>query len=718
MRTKVTLVLLFLNVALFFFIFAFVRKWQTDVLWEESRRRVLGPEAAAIQSLDITGGRLAEPVRLEKRADGWILTKPIEWPANSHAVSRMLNELMFLEHETSFLVKDLAKSGLSLADYGLDRPQLTLTFTAGVAGSGTPSTTTTLQIGDTTKVGNRLYVLSPDGQRIHVVGRSLADSLALTLDQLRADTVFNIPLFEVRSFNLQTAASANLRIRLRREGPAWLFEAPILARADRTKVELAINGLDALRARSFVDPAAVGADQTGLANPAYRVTLEGNGRRETLLLGNALAPAAAEAKPATPETKPPAPEIKPPAPAAPEARPPAATTPDTKPAAAAPDEPAAEPATNYYAKMEDRAPVFTVAVSDALFAVLRNAQDQLRDRHLLSFDSRTLTSITLTTPNQPELTLQRLETGQQPLDTDPWQIVTRTANQAPQTQPADLAHVRRLIERLYLLQAEEFLRDAPQAIELENWGFNRPERQITLNFSTRGALAAGALPAGATPAAVTLVLGVASERENRVYAKLADEPFVYLVAPEILRETPVAANYYRDRLLRELPAGARITGLTLTDLATKAVIFSRQLGAGATWEQVLATEPADRRAALEALLEQLRSLRARSFVLETFPPTVEVAGEVRPWRYSLEATLSLVGGPAVQTAASTLYFTERTGGTTQLAGSPEFNAVFVADQKLIDALFALTFGPHDPGPAASAAPAPVDVPAPARPAQP
>ncbi len=691
MRTKITLVLLFLNVALFFFIFAFVRKWQTDVLWEESRRRVLGPEAAAIQSLDLSGGRLAEPVRLEKRADGWMLTKPVEWPANPHAVSRMLNELMFLEHETSFLVKDLPNSGLSLADYGLDKPQLTLTFTAGAAAA---LKTITLRIGDTTKVGNRLYVLSPDGERIHVVGRSLADSLALTLDQLRADSVFSIPLFEVRSFNLQTAASANLRIRLRRDGPTWLFEAPILTRADRAKVELAINGLDALRAKSFFDPAAVGPDQTGLGTPAFRLTLEGNGRRETLLLGNPVAASGAAEKPPA--------------------------------AAAAPGEAPPEPATDRYARMEDRAPVFTVALPDDLFATLRDAQEKLRDRHLLAFDSRTLTSITLAAPNRPELTLQRLETGQQPQDSDPWQIVTRTANQAPLTQPADLLYVRRLIERLYLLQAEEFLRDAPQAIELENWGFNRPERTVTLTFSTRGALAAGVPSAPASLAPVTLLLGVASERENRVYAKLANEPFVYLVDPEILRETPVTEAYYRDRVLRELPAGARITGLTLTDLATKTVLYSHQLTAEATWEQALAGEPAGRRAALLALLEQLRSLRAKSFVLDSFPPSVEVGGELRPWKYSLAMTLSLVGGPAAQTATSALFFTERTGGTTQLAGSPEFNTVFAADQKLLDALFTLTFGPHDPGPpapeapppAAAAAPAPpVAAPAP-RPAQP
>ncbi len=691
MRTKVTLVLLFLNVALFFFIFTFVHRWQTEKIWEQSRLRVLGPETAVIQSLEISGGRLTEPARLEKRPDGWVLTKPFEWPANPDAVSRILNRLMFLEHESSFLVKDLAKSGLSLADYGLDKPKLTVTFTAGnpggAAARGTapvPLQTETLRIGDTTKVGNRLYVLSPDGTRIHVVNRSLADSLALTLDQLRADTIFNIPLFEVRSFNLQTAAPASLRIRLHREGPRWSFEAPIITRADQQKVELTINGLNALRTHTFLDTAALPpADQVGLGNPVFRLTLEGNGRRETLLLGNPV-PAAA------------------PAPAAP-------------PAGA---EPPADAATEYYAKVENRAPVFTVEFSNDLFNTLRNAQEELRDRHLLTFDSRALTSITLVAPNRPELTLQRLETGQQPTDNDPWQIVTREANQAPQTLPADLKLVHRLIQELYQLQALQFLRDAPQAIELENWGFNRPEREITLNFAARGTFAGGAGSAAGTPATATVLIGVASEREGRAYAKLANEPFIYLVDPKILAETPVTVTYYRDRLLRELPEGARITGLTLTDAVSNTEVFGHQLAGTETWAQVLAPEPEARRAALTSLLDQLRSLRANRFVLDVFPPTVEIAGEARPWRYKLTVTLSLVGGSGAQTTSYALFFTARVGGGTQLAGSPDFNVVFEADQKMIDALFALTYGPHDPGPPAPEAEAPTTAPPTAAPTPP
>jgi hypothetical protein len=179
----------------------------------------------------------------------------------------------------------------------------------------------------------------------------------------------------------------------------------------------------------------------------------------------------------------------------------------------------------------------------------------------------------------------------------------------------------------------------------------------------------------------------------------------------------VTVTYYRDRLLRELPEGARVTGLTLTDTTTKTELFAHQLAAGETWPQALAAEPEAKRTALLALLEQLNSLRAKSFVLDSFPPTVDIAGEARPWKYSLEVIVSLVGGTGAQTETTTLYFTERTGGGTQLAGSPspKFNAVFEADQKLIDALFVLTHVPQDPGTVSPAPepPPPMPVPAPA-----
>lgn len=649
MRTKVTLVLLFLNVALFFFIFRFERRWNIEKNFTEARRRVLSAETADIRSLEITGGNPVHTLALAKRGDTWFVTAPLEWPANPAAVSRILTELQFLEHETSFNVSDLDKNGQSLADYGLDHPKLTIAIMSGDPAEH-PSVTL-LRLGDITKDGLRLYLLSPDGERIHVVSQSLARSLGLTADDLRADALFTIPVFEARSLNLQTAAPASLRIRLRRDGSRWSFETPIIARASKAATELAINGLNGLRVATFIttNPPAV----LPSASPALRVSLEGNNRRETLILGNLVHPSSN--------------------------------------AAADRDE--------YYAQLEGRSALFTVKIPSGpaeLMDTLRTAQVSLRETHILEFDAPAVTAITLTAPNQPELILQRLETGTQSADNSAWQIVRRgESSVGPQTLPADRTAVQRLLDQLSRLAVPDFKSgfksDAPTAADLEAWGFNRPECEVFLT-----------LGGGATP----LSLQLGTDAKHNVYARLgpAANPgsSIYAVDSAILRELPVAPRAWRDRLLRELPAGARLTALKLTDLAGGQVLLDITLD-DAGHPPAGARNPE----AIAAVLTQLRTLRAKEFVLDQFADKVAVAGEERPWHYRLEATAMLVGGVGEQTSVTTLFLTGRVGGDQQLAGSPvnEFNAVFSIEQPLLDALWTIIEAPRDPGALPAAEPA-------------
>lgn len=655
MRSKVTVVLLFLNVVLFYYIFQYEQKWRAERAQLETRRRVLGPEAASIEKFTRVSAA-APTLAVEKRQDSWWLTQPLDWPANPNAVARILNELQFLEHETSFAVADLAKGGQSLADYGLAEPALTFTFSSG-------GRDYTLKLGDRTEIGNRLYVLSPDGARIHVVARGLADSLGLALEELRTNSLFTIPVFEVRSFALQTAPPANLKIRLRRDGARWTFETPILARAQKNAVEVAINALNSLQAVRFVEPREADAARTGLDSPQLRVTLEGNARRETLLLG------------------------------APTGQ------------AAPPREGAAS--VELFAQFEGKPAVFVTALPAALLDTLRAAQDELRDRRVLDFDPAHVTALTLAAPDRPELNLQRLES---PQGGETWQLVVRPGGgQAPLTLPADAGIVRDFLARLQFLSATRFLSDAPSAADLEGFGFNRPERIITLNLSTGGGLR------GNEPATQILQIGARPGERDAAFARVANAPFVYRVEPDLLVDVPVTALHFRQRLLRVLPEGTRITELKLTDLRTDVALVTKTAPAdGAlTSEEIARDEPAPRGAALGTLVKNLRELTAKSFVADTFSPAEAGAnGTATPWRYRLDLALTLTGGTS-QTATSTLYLTERLGGTTQLAGTAEFGGVtFEITQELIDALFALTYAPeNDPGPPATAPAVPPPAPA-------
>ncbi|HOY54340.1 MAG TPA: DUF4340 domain-containing protein [Opitutaceae bacterium] len=639
MRTKVTLILIFLNVALFGFIFYVRPKFDIEEKIKATRTRVLGPESADIQSLTLVAG--PQTTALARRGEAWSITAPFNWPANPHAVSSILKELQLLEHETSFLVADLPKTGMTLADYGLDHPAASIAFTT----TATP-TPVTLQLGKGTTDGNRLYILSPDGERIHVVNRRLATLLATPPEQLRSDELLSIPVFEVRSFNLQNAA--NLRIRVRRDGDRWAFETPIDARASKTATELTIAGLAALRAKTFItEPLA--PELTPSSSASLRITLEGNNRSETLLLG---APRSTPAADAT--------EIE------------------------------------FYAQIEKsdyKSVVFTVSVPKPLLDQLSNAQKALRETHLYSLDPRTVTSIALRAPRQPELTLQRVDASG---DTITWQSITRSGEQASPSQPADAGLVRHLIDNLNNLTAAEFLSDAPSRADEEAWGFNQPEREIVVTTT------------GSTTQTTTLRIGVGANRGSTAYAQFSDAHFVYAIDAEILRKVPVEPRAWRNRILRELPAGARITALAIIPLGTPdaAPLYQRQLDGAQTWDEALAAEPADRQSAIRTLLAQLRQLRAKNFAGDHFTATVATGGPERPWSYKLVATVALEGGAAGgQTSTQEILLSDRIGGTTQLAGAQDLDALFEIEQPFTDALWTLIYGPRDPGPA-STPPAP------------
>jgi hypothetical protein len=257
--------------------------------------------------------------------------------------------------------------------------------------------------------------------------------------------------------------------------------------------------------------------------------------------------------------------------------------------------------------------------------------------------------------------------------------------------------VGNLVQRLALLTAvppikdkSPFLRDAPSDAEIEAYGFNLPQREITLTFS-----------AGIPP--VTLQLGVSGANGGTVQARVLGQPFIYSVAPDTLNELPVAANVYRERTLSTLPQGARVTGLTLVaNEAPDAPLVSVSLAEGQTWEAALANENEPRRTAIQTLIEGLATLRANRFVNDTFTETTWVDGKRMPWKYTVTATVTQSGSTVPTRVA--LQIAPRSGGGTQLAGSREIGVVFTLEQPVLDALWTLTYGERDPGPPAAPTP--------------
>ncbi|MGZ0657239.1 DUF4340 domain-containing protein [Coraliomargarita sp. W4R53] len=617
MRFKFTVFLLALNVITFGLI-AYLNNQANQV--EPAAGGLsgqIGRELIDADRIELHGRGLEAPRILERKGSTWSITQPMQWSANYFAINRILNQLQFLEEDASFSVDEIEKTGQTLADYGLDDPLLKLVIAEG-------DETISLSIGTLTEIGNNVYLLGPDGREIFVVNRQVIDGLLVDLNDLRTREIFDIPVFEVNALGLQihsesTADGSSLKVRLARSNGEWRFEAPLAAKADPALVDNTINTLTAAKVGRFVEEEAADPILQGLETPFMRVTIHGNKRRQTLIIGNL--------------------------------------------------DPDAKGKPEYFAKLEDNPAVFTLLARP--FDALREAQEALRERNFMNFDSKLLSAINIS-ENGRKIRLQKLETGD-------WQVLESKGEDEIQPHRADPAIMTRLMEDLSTLRASGFAFDAPSPSDTERLGFNKPRRVITLSFAEGDPL--------------TLTLAHPEDDNEALYAKTNQADFIFQVERRsTLSMIPLNTSYYRNRTLDTLPAAASISALKLTNLETGDKIFDYKLPKdNIRWDNLLEQLEGERGQHIRVLIDAIRDFQVKSYLLDTYAEAYQIDKEkTLPWMFKLEATIQLPGGETDRTETREYVFTKRLSGTIQVAGSKQQDAIFEIPQALLDALYELT----------------------------
>lgn len=522
---------------------------------------LLFPAALARVELNDAGRKLV----LEKRAAGWRIAAPIEWPANLWSVQRLLDEVRFIDGDKGFATAETKAAGGSLATYGLAAPRWTLRATSdsGVA--------VEVKIGEN-KDTRRLFLLTPDGARIVPLGDAMAAALEAKPESYRVDKVFEIADFEVRTVSARvrqkdadavTALSYEERARpgRRNQGPEWRFEAPFDALADPDRASKAIAELANLRAVKFDEAPE---SETGLATPELRLGLEGNSRRQVLLVGR--------------------PKVGSPA--------------------------------QRWAKLEDNASLFLVEAK--ALAEWENPKATLASARPADFDPELASGLTISSAGR-FITLHRLDaTGAEPR----WEIPVAPGSTATKRREADGKLIREFLVALTrlratlagptaspaLIPAAQLAAEPAHKVEIEFGG-----DRITLSF----------YPAPAALAAPGALL---------VHQK--GTPLAALCDVSLLRSAQAAVDpkAWRNRGLADLAAGAKVTGLRLTERADGKVLGEARLGPDGNWAGTGRLDPANSR----RLAGTLMQVRATEF------PTRDIgAGE---FRYELRVTDQAAAG--------------------------------------------------------------------------
>lgn len=126
----------------------------------------------------------------------WWLRSPVEWPAKAALVSRMNGYLSTLAVDSAFAATELGRVGQDLKSYGLDNPRAILEVMSG-------SKTLSYKIGNTTPLGNKVYVLSADEKEVWVVDAGINEYLTYSPEALREEGLLPFSPVELEAMEVE-----------------------------------------------------------------------------------------------------------------------------------------------------------------------------------------------------------------------------------------------------------------------------------------------------------------------------------------------------------------------------------------------------------------------------------------------------------------------------------------------------------------------------------
>ena len=324
-----------------------------------------------------------------------------------------------------------------------------------------------------------------------------------------------------------------------------------------------------------------------------------------------------------------------------------------------------------YARLEGSRTVF--ATSDKLFQKLRDAQRSMREKRFMHFDEKDIDKIEIS-KGTSKITLDRLRQDQ-------WLGRDWMEDQEKAQFPADAAVIENLLTNLSDIEAESFVRDAPSENDLISFGLMPAKLMVTLGVSTG-------------ENRVLLIGETAEDKVRSVYVKSQKEPFVYAISDMLLDELSLNPLHYRSRVLAPLAEGATIKKIALLDLESNATLTELSLPERPLEELPLEDETALRTAELSGLIR-------RFMVKEYIPGPFQAKGSTQenehvPWRFQLAVEIALPGGDSNITETRVYLFSERLGGTTQIGGTTDCDALFKLDQPMIDLIDKIVRNPIPP----------------------
>ncbi len=264
MNWKSTWILLILAAALFAFIALVERRLTPDAPSPPPRLFAFKPSEVTNIQVRLTNQLI---LRVERaRGDApWKLSLPISYPGKSHAIDQLLESLEGLVAATEIPQSELRSGKRTLAEFGLDVPNATVTLQH-------EGQRTEVFFGARTPAGEGVYLQALNRSSIYVVGAGLLNRLPRTHDDWRDIALFDSKGVPIDRLEIR-GGTRGFTVDFDHTNGTFVLSKPSRARADRAKVLALYEKLVNVRVLQFVtDNPRAELEQYGLQTPEAEVT--------------------------------------------------------------------------------------------------------------------------------------------------------------------------------------------------------------------------------------------------------------------------------------------------------------------------------------------------------------------------------------------------------------------------------------------------------------
>lgn len=218
----------------------FFLTWRQPSVAAAARQFLLDP---AFETRSVSLARPGEPTTVLARDDGrWSLVAPYAGTVESRTVLRLLDAFSFSAAEDALSDAELFRLGRNRADFGLDAPRLTVTFSNEVE-------TVSLSFGHETPMSNGVYAVRRGSDAVLVVPQAVFDAANLGSDALRERAVFPYEPEFIVGFDVKRPNASLLSFV--RDGESWRIGESV---ASASKVKEFLSLVSDTRAVDFVWP--------------------------------------------------------------------------------------------------------------------------------------------------------------------------------------------------------------------------------------------------------------------------------------------------------------------------------------------------------------------------------------------------------------------------------------------------------------------------------